>query len=155
MKEIKEEYGNDAFYIQYGTGVLGGTVSKSWHPDQTMFARLMNLWGGYLRQYAGSKTYSSLKMKPLQQASAQTAARAAESRTGSIETGGQRFTTYLTGERVAVPAKASGSTAAKVPAEGKRLRTPADPQPAQPKTGFPLWAEVRFFHKIAKNGVSA
>ena len=40
MKEIKEEYGNDAFYIQYGTGVLGGTVSKSWHPDQTMFARL-------------------------------------------------------------------------------------------------------------------
>ena len=62
-------------------------------------------------------------MKPLQQASAQTAARAAESRTGSIETGGQRFTTYLTGERVAVPAKASGSTAAKVPAEGKRLRT--------------------------------
>ena len=32
MKEIKEEYGNDAFYIQYGTGVLGGTVSKSWHP---------------------------------------------------------------------------------------------------------------------------
>ena len=45
MKEIKEEYGNDAFYIQYGTGVLGGTVSKSWHPDQTMFARLMNLWG--------------------------------------------------------------------------------------------------------------
>ena len=52
-----------------------------------------------------------------------TAARAAESRTGSIETGGQRFTTYLTGERVAVPAKASGNTAAKVPAEGKRLRT--------------------------------
>ena len=30
MKEIKEEYGNDAFYIQYGTGVLGGTVSQSW-----------------------------------------------------------------------------------------------------------------------------
>ena len=56
MKEIKEEYGNDAFYIQYGTGVLGGTVSKSWHPDQTMFARLMNLWGGYLRQYADYST---------------------------------------------------------------------------------------------------
>lgn len=56
MKEIKEEYGNDAFYIQYGTGVLGGTVSKSWHPDSTMFARLMNLWGGYLRQYADYST---------------------------------------------------------------------------------------------------
>lgn len=93
----------------------------------------------YLRQYAGSKTYSSLKMKPLQQASAQTAARAAESRTGSIETGGQRFTTYLTGERVAVPAKASGNTAAKVPAERPGVcartscSTPADPQPAQPE----------------------
>ncbi len=56
MKEIKDEYGNDAFYIQYGTGVLGGTVSKSWHPDQTAFARLMNLWGGYLRQYADYST---------------------------------------------------------------------------------------------------
>ena len=79
----------------------------------------------YLRQYAGSKTYSSLKMKPLQQASAQTAARGAESRTGIIEAGGQRFTTHLTGERVAVPAKAAGSAAAtaKAPAEGKRLRT--------------------------------
>ena len=56
MHEIKDEYGNDAFYIQYGTGVLGGTVSKSWHPDNTMFARLMNLWGGYLRQYADYST---------------------------------------------------------------------------------------------------
>ena len=60
MKEIKEEYGNDAFYIQYGTGVLGGTVSKSWHPDSTMFARLMNLWGGYLRQYPLSPFAHSL-----------------------------------------------------------------------------------------------
>ena len=29
MKGIKDEYGNDAFYIQYGTGQLGGTVAKS------------------------------------------------------------------------------------------------------------------------------
>ena len=39
MQEIKDQYGNDAFYIQYGTGMLGATVSKSWHPDNTMFAR--------------------------------------------------------------------------------------------------------------------
>lgn len=32
MKEIKDEYGNDAFYIQYGTGQLGGSVAKPWHP---------------------------------------------------------------------------------------------------------------------------
>ncbi|MDR1015431.1 MAG: molybdopterin-dependent oxidoreductase [Coriobacteriales bacterium] len=56
MTEIKEEYGNDAFYIQYGTGQLGGTVAKSWHPDSTMFARLMNLWGGYLRMYCDYST---------------------------------------------------------------------------------------------------
>ncbi|MEG0070892.1 MAG: DMSO/selenate family reductase complex A subunit [Raoultibacter sp.] len=56
MKEIKEEYGNDAFYIQYGTGQLGGTVAKSWHPDNTMFARMMNLWGGYLRHYCDYST---------------------------------------------------------------------------------------------------
>ena len=56
MKGIKDEYGNDAFYIQYGTGQLGGTVSKSWHPDATMFARMMNCWGGYLRQYCDYST---------------------------------------------------------------------------------------------------
>ncbi len=56
MKGIKEEYGNDAFYIQYGTGQIGGTVSKSWHPDATAFARLMNCWGGYLRQYCDYST---------------------------------------------------------------------------------------------------
>lgn len=56
MKGIKDEYGNDAFYIQYGTGQLGGTVAKSWHPDATMFARMMNCWGGYLRQYCDYST---------------------------------------------------------------------------------------------------
>lgn len=56
MKEIKDEYGNDAFYIQYGTGQLGGSVAKSWHPDNTAFARLMNLWGGYLRHYCDYST---------------------------------------------------------------------------------------------------
>ena len=34
MKEIKEEYGNDAFYIQYGTGVLGGLCA---YPVATLF----------------------------------------------------------------------------------------------------------------------
>ena len=56
MKGIKEEYGNDAFYIQYGTGELGATVAKSWHPDNSAFARLMNCWGGYLRHYSDYST---------------------------------------------------------------------------------------------------
>ena len=56
MISIKEKYGNDAFYIQYGTGQLGGTVSKSWAPDNTMFARLLNCFGGYLRHYCDYST---------------------------------------------------------------------------------------------------
>ncbi|NPD30695.1 molybdopterin-dependent oxidoreductase [Eggerthellaceae bacterium zg-1084] len=56
MKDVKEEFGNDAFFIMYGTGQLGGTISKSWHPDKTMFARLMNCWGGYLRHYSDYST---------------------------------------------------------------------------------------------------
>ncbi|HBT94720.1 MAG TPA: dimethyl sulfoxide reductase, partial [Coriobacteriia bacterium] len=56
MKEIKAEYGNDAFYIQYGTGQLGGSIARSWHPDRSAFARLMNLWGGYLRHYCDYST---------------------------------------------------------------------------------------------------
>ena len=51
MKGIKEEYGNDAFYLQYGTGRMDGVVAKSWPPDGTVFARMMNCWGGYLRHY--------------------------------------------------------------------------------------------------------
>jgi anaerobic dimethyl sulfoxide reductase subunit A len=56
MQEVKEQYGNDAFYIQYGTGQLGGTIAKSWHPDNTVLARLLNLWGGYLRMYCDYST---------------------------------------------------------------------------------------------------
>ncbi|MDR2035448.1 MAG: molybdopterin-dependent oxidoreductase [Coriobacteriales bacterium] len=56
LKEVKDEYGNDAIYIQYGTGQLGGTVSKSWHPDSSMPARLMNAYGGYLRMYCDYST---------------------------------------------------------------------------------------------------
>ena len=56
MTSIKEKYGNDAFYIQYGTGQLGGTVAKSWAPDNTAFARLLNCFGGYLRHYCDYST---------------------------------------------------------------------------------------------------
>lgn len=51
LKRIIKDYGNDAVYLQYGTGTLGGTVTKSWAPGQTLVARLMNLCGGYLNHY--------------------------------------------------------------------------------------------------------
>ncbi len=51
MQSIKERYGNGAFYINYGTGSLGGTISKSWPPGSSTFARLMNCYGGWLEHY--------------------------------------------------------------------------------------------------------
>lgn len=56
MKDIKSKWGNEAIYINYGTGTLGSTMAKSWPPDQTAFARLMNCWGGYLDHYSDYST---------------------------------------------------------------------------------------------------
>lgn len=56
MTEIKKDYGNEAIYINYGTGVLGSTMACSWPPDGTAFARLMNTWGGYLDHYSDYST---------------------------------------------------------------------------------------------------
>ena len=56
MTDIKSRYGNEAFYINYGTGTLGSTMAKSWPPDKTAFARLMNTWGGYLDHYSDYST---------------------------------------------------------------------------------------------------
>ncbi len=51
MIDIKQKYGNEAFYINYGTGSLGGTIAMSWPPYSTPIARMMNLWGGHLEHY--------------------------------------------------------------------------------------------------------
>ncbi|MGI2030266.1 DMSO/selenate family reductase complex A subunit [Endozoicomonas acroporae] len=56
LKRIKKEYGNEAIYLNYCTGTLGGTVSKSWPPAATPIARLMNCWGGYLNHYGDYST---------------------------------------------------------------------------------------------------
>ena len=56
LKRIKKDYGNEAVYINYATGTLGGTISKSWPPAATPIARLMNCWGGYLNHYGDYST---------------------------------------------------------------------------------------------------
>ncbi|SPT53509.1 Dimethyl sulfoxide reductase DmsA precursor [Actinomyces bovis] len=56
MKAIKQKHGNEAFYINYGTGTLGATMACSWPPDQTPFSRMMNCWGGYLDHYSDYST---------------------------------------------------------------------------------------------------
>ncbi|MBD1577810.1 MULTISPECIES: DmsA/YnfE/YnfF family dimethyl sulfoxide reductase [Vibrio] len=58
LKNTIKEYGNDAVYINYGTGTLGGTVTKSWAPSETLIARMMNLCGGYLNHYGDYSTGS-------------------------------------------------------------------------------------------------
>jgi anaerobic dimethyl sulfoxide reductase subunit A len=59
MKDIKQRFGNEAFYLNYCTGNLGGRVSKCWPPAQSAVARLMNCWGGYLNHYG---TYSTAQI---------------------------------------------------------------------------------------------
>ncbi|MDO5723785.1 MAG: molybdopterin-dependent oxidoreductase [Flaviflexus sp.] len=56
MKDIKAKYGNEAFYINYGTGVLGSTMACSWPPDATPIARMLNTFGGYLDHYSDYST---------------------------------------------------------------------------------------------------
>ncbi|UJF16905.1 dimethyl sulfoxide reductase subunit A [Vibrio sp. SS-MA-C1-2] len=56
MQRLIKEYGNDSIYLNYGTGTLGGTVTKSWPPKSTLIARLMNLCGGYLNHYGDYST---------------------------------------------------------------------------------------------------
>lgn len=56
LTRIRKEYGSEAVYLNYGTGTLGGTVTKSWPPGGSLIARLMNLTGGYLNHYGDYST---------------------------------------------------------------------------------------------------
>lgn len=55
LKKTIAKWGNEAVYLNYGTGNLGAVMSKSWPTGSTPVARLMNCLGGYLNQYG---TYS-------------------------------------------------------------------------------------------------
>lgn len=56
MQRIIQTYGNEAIYLNYGTGTLGGTMTRSWPPGKTLIARLMNCCGGYLNHYGDYST---------------------------------------------------------------------------------------------------
>lgn len=60
LKKTIAEHGNESVYINYATGALGNTISKSWPPHATPIARLMNCLGGWLQQY---NTYSTAMIK--------------------------------------------------------------------------------------------
>ena len=56
LRKNIEAYGNESIYLNYGTGTLGGTMTRSWPPGATMVARLMNCIGGYLNHYGDYST---------------------------------------------------------------------------------------------------
>lgn len=56
MQRIIKTYGNESIYLNYGTGTLGGTMTRSWPPGKTLIARLMNCCGGYLNHYGDYST---------------------------------------------------------------------------------------------------
>ena len=51
IQRLIKAYGNESIYLNYGTGTLGGTITRSWPPAETPVARLMNCVGGYLNHY--------------------------------------------------------------------------------------------------------
>ena len=56
LRKTLDTHGNEAVYLNYGTGALGSTMGKSWPPAATPVARLMNLLGGYLNHYSDYST---------------------------------------------------------------------------------------------------
>ncbi|WP_416221882.1 selenate/tellurate reductase subunit YnfE [Serratia grimesii] len=58
LKRIVEQYGNEAVYINYTSGIVGGNITRS-SPNASLVARLMNCYGGYLEQYG---TYSTAQI---------------------------------------------------------------------------------------------
>ncbi|GBU14220.1 hypothetical protein AwEntero_28210 [Enterobacterales bacterium] len=50
LKRIVAKYGNEAVYINYTSGVVGGNITRS-SPYASLVARLMNCYGGFLSHY--------------------------------------------------------------------------------------------------------
>ncbi|MDW5502891.1 selenate/tellurate reductase subunit YnfE [Pseudomonas lundensis] len=58
LKRIVGQYGNEAVYINYTSGIVGGNITRS-SPNASLVARLMNCYGSYLSQYG---TYSTAQI---------------------------------------------------------------------------------------------
>ncbi|MGU0015334.1 hypothetical protein ACVXG9_00825 [Escherichia coli] len=53
LKKTVEQYGNEAVYIQYSSGIVGGNMTRS-SPSASAVKRLMNCYGGSLNQYGST-----------------------------------------------------------------------------------------------------
>ncbi|WMY72377.1 selenate/tellurate reductase subunit YnfE [Buttiauxella selenatireducens] len=58
LKNTVEKYGNEAVYINYTSGIVGGNITRS-SPSASLITRLMNSYGGFLGQYG---TYSTAQI---------------------------------------------------------------------------------------------
>lgn len=63
LKKTLDEYGNDAVYINYGTGNLGSILSNG-SSSQSHLYRLMNSLGGYLNLYGSYSTSQISRVMP-------------------------------------------------------------------------------------------
>ncbi len=58
LKNTVAKYGNEAVYINYSSGIVGGNITRS-SPSASIIARLMSIYGGFLGQYG---TYSTAQI---------------------------------------------------------------------------------------------
>ncbi len=58
LKNTVHKYGNEAVYINYTSGIVGGNITRS-SPYASLVARLMNCYGGFLSHYG---TYSTAQI---------------------------------------------------------------------------------------------
>ncbi|MFV5237208.1 selenate/tellurate reductase subunit YnfE [Enterobacter mori] len=58
LKDVVDKYGNEAVYINYSSGIVGGNITRS-SPYASLVARLMNCYGGFLSHYG---TYSTAQI---------------------------------------------------------------------------------------------
>ena len=56
LRRVLDEYGNEAVFQTYGTGVIGGTIINSYGPYGGPVQRLMNTLGGSLTYYGDYST---------------------------------------------------------------------------------------------------
>lgn len=63
LKRIVKDYGNEAVYLNYCTGVVGGNITRS-SAYASAFARLMNCYGGFLNQYGSYSTAQIARAMP-------------------------------------------------------------------------------------------
>lgn len=63
IKRIVKDYGNEAIYNNYATGIVGGNMTRS-SPFASLFTRMMNCYGGSLSFYGSYSTAQISRAMP-------------------------------------------------------------------------------------------